>query len=86
MKIKEHIQYWVESAEHDLDSAESLFTAGKYDWSLFIGHLVLEKILKALYVQDNQNRLPPKTHNLEVVSKPSIRFKVKAERGIQYSI
>jgi len=64
MKIKEHIQYWVESAEHDLDSAESLFTAGKYDWSLFIGHLVLEKILKAIYVQDNQNRLPPKTHNL----------------------
>jgi hypothetical protein len=33
MKIKEHIQYWVESAEHDLDSAESLFAAGKYDWS-----------------------------------------------------
>ena len=64
MKIEEHIQYWVESADHDLDSAESLFAAGKYDWSLFIGHLVLEKILKALYVQDNQNRLPPKTHNL----------------------
>jgi len=64
MKIKEHIQYWVESAEHDLDSAESLFAAGKYDWSLFIGHLVLEKLLKAIYVQDNQNRLPPKTHNL----------------------
>jgi HEPN domain-containing protein len=54
----------VESAEHDLDSAESLFAAGKYDWSLFIGHLVLEKILKALYVQDNQNQLPPKTQNL----------------------
>jgi len=64
MKIEEHIKYWVESAEHDLDSAESLFAAGKDDWSLFIGHLVLEKILKALYVQDNQNQLPPKTHNL----------------------
>jgi HEPN domain-containing protein len=64
MKIEEHIKYWAESADHDLDSAESLFVAGKYDWSLFIGHLVLEKILKALYVQDNQNQLPPKTHNL----------------------
>jgi hypothetical protein len=40
MKIEEHIKYWVESADHDLDSAESLFAAGKYDWSLFIGHLV----------------------------------------------
>ena len=64
MKIKEHIQYWVESAEHDLESAESLYLSGKYDWSLFIGHLVLEKVLKALYVRDNQNQLPPKTHNL----------------------
>jgi len=64
LKIEEHIQYWVESAENDLGSAEILFAAGKYDWSLFIGHLVLKKILMALYVQDNQNQLPPKTHNL----------------------
>ena len=33
-------------------------------WCLFIGHLVLEKTLKALYVQANNNELPPKTHNL----------------------
>ena len=64
MKIEEHIQYWVESAEHDLESAESLYLSGKYDWSLFIGHIVLEKVLKGLYVRDNQNQLPPKTHNL----------------------
>jgi HEPN domain-containing protein len=64
MKIEEHIKYWQESADHDLNAAESLFAADKFDWCLFIGHLVLEKILKALYVQDNQNKLPPKTHNL----------------------
>jgi HEPN domain-containing protein len=64
MTIDEHIKYWLESAEHDLDTAESLFAAGKYDWCLFIGHLVLEKVLKALYVQDNQNRLPPKIHDI----------------------
>ena len=64
MKIKEHIQYWLDSAEHDWDAAENLFASGKYDWCLFIGHLVLEKILKALFVQDNNNQLPPKTHNL----------------------
>lgn len=31
---------------------------------MFIGHLVLEKTLKALYVHANNNQLPPKTHNL----------------------
>ncbi len=64
MKINEHIRYWLNSADHDLDTAESLFSAGKFDWCLFLGHLVLEKGLKAFYVKDNQNRMPPKTHNL----------------------
>ncbi|EMS77707.1 HEPN domain-containing protein [Desulfotignum phosphitoxidans] len=64
MDIKEHIKYWLDSADHDWDTVQSLFSAAKYDWCLFIGHLVLEKILKALYVQANNNQLPPKTHNL----------------------
>ena len=64
MKIDEHIKYWLNSADHDLDTAESLFSAGKYAWCLFLGHLVLEKGLKAFYVKDNENRMPPKTHNL----------------------
>ncbi|MDM8526379.1 HEPN domain-containing protein [Desulfococcaceae bacterium HSG8] len=64
MNIEEHIDYWLQSAEHDLDAAEALFVAGKYDWCLFLGHLVLEKGLKAAYVRDNQNRLPPRIHNL----------------------
>jgi len=64
MKLEEHIKHWMEGAEHDLETAESLFASEKYDWCLFIGHLVLEKALKALYVRDNENKLPPKTHNL----------------------
>ena len=64
METKEHVQYWLDSAENDWAAAENLFASGKYDWCLFIGHLVLEKILKALFVQDNNNQLPPKTHNL----------------------
>ena len=64
MKLEDHIQYWLDSAAHDWDTAENLFSAEKYDWCLFLGHLVLEKILKAIFVQDNNNQLPPKTHNL----------------------
>ena len=64
MKIDDHIEFWLNSADHDLEAAESLFSAKKFDWCLFLGHLVLEKALKAFYVKDNENRLPPKTHNL----------------------
>ncbi|HRX16952.1 MAG TPA: HEPN domain-containing protein [Spirochaetota bacterium] len=63
MDNKEHIQYWLNSAEHDLDSADALFSAGKYDWCLFLGHLVVGKALKAKCVSVN-DEFPPKSHNL----------------------
>ncbi len=64
MTKQEHIKYWLESAKHDLDTAESMYASGKYDWCLFVGHLVLEKVLKANFVARNDNNMPPKTHNL----------------------
>lgn len=77
MKLHDHIQFWLDSAEHDLETANSLFSTGKYDWCLFLGHLVLEKALKAVYVKDNENRLPPKTHNLvKLAEKTTIALNV----------
>ena len=64
MNKEEHINYWLSSAKHDFDTAQSLFDMAKYDWSLFIGHLVLEKTLKAIYVDRNNGKIPPKLHNL----------------------
>lgn len=63
MEIKQQITYWLESAAHDLEVAETLFRNQKYDWCLFIGHLVLEKVLKAFYVRDKREA-PPWIHNL----------------------
>jgi HEPN domain-containing protein len=64
MNIQEHINYWLESAEYDLNAAESMYQTGYFVWCLFIGHLVLEKTLKAIYVQSSNNKVPPKIHNL----------------------
>jgi len=79
MDTKEHIKYWVDSAEHDLMASESLFSSCKYDWCLFVGHLVLEKLLKALFVLNNNNKIPPKTHNLTKLAKTS-KLKLSAEQ------
>lgn len=64
MNKEQHINYWRESAHHDFESAKSMFDSARYDWCLFVGHLVLEKILKAIFVDRNDNQMPPKTHNL----------------------
>lgn len=81
MTKEEHINYWLESAEHDLETSDTLFEANKYDWSLFIGHLVLEKILKAVFVKNNENKIPPKVHNLVRLAELSL-IEIDEERKI----
>lgn len=63
MDIKQNIDYWLKSAAHDMEVSESLFKNQKYDWCLFIGHLVIEKVLKAFYVSC-KHESPPLIHNL----------------------
>src|SRR5690606_4250194 len=47
----EIVSYWLESSDSDFRTMEHLFASKDYSWSLFLGHLVIEKLLKALYVQ-----------------------------------
>jgi len=63
MDIEEHVKYWLDGADEDLAMAESMFKSGHYVWCLFVGHLALEKALKAGYVRATR-QTPPKTHNL----------------------
>ncbi len=63
MDVKQNIEYWLKTAAHDMDVAETLFQNNKYDWCLFIGHIIIEKTLKAFYVRDKMET-PPKSHNL----------------------
>lgn len=63
MDKKLSIQYWLESAEEDWRVSTHLFEKGDYPYSLFFGHLTIEKILKAIYI-DKINENPPYTHRL----------------------
>ena len=63
MTKEEVIKYWLDSAEMDFQAMESLFSNGHYVWSLFVGHLVLEKTLKACYVKNVDINIP-KIHHL----------------------
>lgn len=63
MKKEELISYWIESSESDFSAMQNLFRSKDYAWSLFLGHLVIEKLIKALAVKNNVS-LIPKIHNL----------------------
>lgn len=67
MDINKNINYWLNLAELDIPVMEHLFQTGDYHYSLFIGHLVLEKTIKAHFVKHNQ-KVPPRIHDLVKLS------------------
>ncbi|MDX2196040.1 MAG: HEPN domain-containing protein [Cytophagales bacterium] len=65
-KIKnvEHaIASWVESSNEDFDAMVDMYNSGRYSWSMFIGHLCVEKLLKAYYIKIMHEHCI-NTHNL----------------------
>jgi HEPN domain-containing protein len=56
--VKKTVFYWVEGAEYDLGVANAIFKARKYPYALFMGHLALEKLLKALVVKKKMAHAP----------------------------
>ncbi len=60
--------YWISEAEEALNVAGHLFEAKDYSYALFFGHLALEKMLKALYVNNRKEHAPP-IHNLQRLAK-----------------
>jgi HEPN domain-containing protein len=56
-KIEEAVLYWKESAERDFVTMNNLMVSKDYHWALFIGHLVIEKYLKALFVKHQQEQV-----------------------------
>jgi HEPN domain-containing protein len=63
MTNEEHIKYWVDAANVDFNAMNNLFSSKDYVWSLFLGHLVIEKLLKAIAIKNDIGNIP-KIHNL----------------------
>lgn len=61
--MQESVKEWFEISEYDLQSAEAMFSTGRYLYVAFMSQQAIEKILKAIYIKKN-NELPPRTHNL----------------------
>ncbi len=68
MNKQENIDYWIHSSDDNYKSMMNMFEMREYMWSLFIGHLVIEKLLKAYYLKA-VNAEVPRTHDLLKLAK-----------------
>ena len=74
MEKDDIVKYWIESSDSDFQVMESLFENGHYAWSLFLGHLVVEKLLKAYHVKKVDADYP-RIHNLpEIAHRASLEL------------
>lgn len=62
MTDKNILQFWLETAENDYQSAIDNFKTKHYDWAFFQYNLAVEKLLKGLIYK--QNIVPQFTHDL----------------------
>lgn len=67
-EVNDIIEFWKNSSDNDFEVMMSMYKSGHYSWSLFIGHLVVEKLLKAYYIKVNKSD-PPFTHDLRKLAK-----------------
>jgi HEPN domain-containing protein len=56
--IDKVIQSWIGSSNEDFDTMLDLYQAKRYSWALFLGHLSIEKLLKAYFIRVNMEHAP----------------------------
>ncbi len=61
--VEKVINHWRTTSLEDYNTMINLYNSKTYHWSLFVGHISIEKLLKAYYVKTKKKHAPP-IHNL----------------------
>ncbi len=61
--MNQDVTYWIDLSKYDFDTAKAMLETGRYLYVLFTCQQSVEKLLKALVVQ-NTNNFPPRIHDL----------------------
>ena len=67
MTQQEVVNFWVDKAKDEIETATIMFNSAKYLYTGFMCHQCIEKALKAYYIHVHNERHPHQ-HNLEVLA------------------
>jgi HEPN domain-containing protein len=67
MNKQDHISFWLRSGNENWDAATLLMQGGKNVEALFMFCLAVEKYIKANWVNDNIDNIPPRIHDLQSI-------------------
>lgn len=63
------VKNWIATSNYDLRTAEAMLKAGRYLYVVFMCHLSLEKMLKAILADTFPDSIPPRIHSLSSLYK-----------------
>lgn len=66
--MNKDVRNWVAASSYDVQTANAMYKAGRYLYVVFMYHLAIEKMLKALLVHKYPEDIPPKIHNLIILA------------------
>ena len=66
--VEKVYQYWLSSSDNDYEVFLNLYQSCNYNWALFLGHIVLEKLIKAYFVKNTATHAPY-SHDLRLLAK-----------------
>lgn len=46
--VEKIVTHWIETSDNDFNTMLTLYEAKTFGWSLFLGHISIEKLIKAL--------------------------------------
>ena len=58
MELSEKFDYWLDIAQYDLETAEAMFTSGRWLYVIFMCQQAIEKLCKGLYLLFIDDNIP----------------------------
>ncbi len=81
--MKKATKNWIDTANYDLKTAEAMLLSKRYIYVIFMCHLSIEKMIKAI-ISTEVKGFPPKSHGLLFLSqKASIKFPDELQEFIE---
>ena len=75
--LEKIIDYWKDLSDYDLKTAGSMLKTKRYPYCLFMCHLAIEKLLKALVVKEIKKHAPYSHHLIGLAKQISLDFSEK---------
>ena len=80
--MRKETQNWLDSSSYDYETGAHMLQSGRYIYVIFMCHLSLEKMLKAL-IHEATGALPPKSHDLiQLAVRAGIAFPAQLSRFV----